>query len=905
MAVKSEKRAVEQFFATGKLNGWSEEELAAACDRRVRQETQLSASKSIELAKKFVKQSGKHGEIVQLNALRACGWAMLVAGRYKEAEKSYLQARAMVKRDAMMRARIDRVLIDIYMYLGNSKEARRRARLSLNSFSRLGVDIEIAKTRVNYANVLHRQDRHQEASSLYSKAAKLFEKKGNQPALALCWYNLANTKVQLFDFAGALKLYLQARKICVRHEQTLLATGCLYGLAWLHMLEGNFHTALVELTECEEQYRAGGQARETILCQLDRAESYLGLNLFLDARHAAEEAHKGAKKIGINYELAKAALFAGKAMFGLGRLASARTQLNKAELGFRKERNQGFLAATRMTLAQLDRASSGKLRSIRDVRQRLSRAQLPLWEAICDLQILSDAPDDRSALKRLARNRAVKTVPHLNAQRHTILGDRQAKSQRLKAAINHWTQAADILDAVRAKLPPVEMRSAFFNQRSEPHRKLIHSEYGNNPLQAAVWSERYKTVGLWSTSEDFFMTNPARSRVQESLSELADRVTAASGMIADNEGKRSFAMRSPEAFGHLQRQVRQDMASLEQGETSEMTTESIRSLITDLSFKQPIVQFHVGREDIISFTHYRGDTHARLYPEGTKTLGEMMARWRFMIECAPRLSSPIRKTDLEDEQNILASIARWLLPPLELPSGANQMLIVPEGQISSLPWSALSSNGSALGERYELTFVPSLRHHIHAQQQKTRSRKVQIFIGPSDDLPFLKEEISAVRSRLAPKDSDVHDPSRRGDFPDDTQARLWHFSGHAHLRADNPFYSSLLLEDGPLFAADFRTKRNKVGLVTLAACRTGQQTCLPGEESTGLVRSLLEMGARNVVASGWAVSDRSTSEWMDLFYKHYLQGASAPKAVQLAALGVRERYPSAYHWGSFSLFGAG
>ena len=153
--------------------------------------------------------------------------------------------------------------------------------------------------------------------------------------------------------------------------------------------------------------------------------------------------------------------------------------------------------------------------------------------------------------------------------------------------------------------------------------------------------------------------------------------------------------------------------------------------------------------------------------------------------------------------------------------------------------------------------------------------------------------------------TEIYDPCRRADWPDNSTARVWHFSGHAHLRADNPFYSSLLLEDGPLFAADFRLKKNNVELITLAACRTGQQTGLPGEEASGLVRSLLEMGARNIIAGNWAVADRSASMWMKLFYTYYLDGASIGEAVRQTVRGVREKYPSAYHWGAFSLFGAG
>jgi CHAT domain-containing protein len=98
---------------------------------------------------------------------------------------------------------------------------------------------------------------------------------------------------------------------------------------------------------------------------------------------------------------------------------------------------------------------------------------------------------------------------------------------------------------------------------------------------------------------------------------------------------------------------------------------------------------------------------------------------------------------------------------------------------------------------------------------------------------------------------------------------------------------------------------NRVGLVTLAACRTGQHATLPGEEASGFVRSFLEMGARNVVASHWAVSDRSASRWMRTFYEVYFDGATPARAVRHAAISIREEYPSAYHWAAFSLYGAG
>jgi CHAT domain-containing protein len=125
------------------------------------------------------------------------------------------------------------------------------------------------------------------------------------------------------------------------------------------------------------------------------------------------------------------------------------------------------------------------------------------------------------------------------------------------------------------------------------------------------------------------------------------------------------------------------------------------------------------------------------------------------------------------------------------------------------------------------------------------------------------------------------------------------------MRSENPFYSYLMLDDGPLFAADFRLRQCRVGLATLAACRTGEQVSLPGEESMGLVRSLLEMGARNVIAGRWPVSDQSAAEWMIHFYSRYLDDEDLFTAAREATRNVRENFPSAFHWAAFSVFGAG
>ena len=543
---------------------------------------------------------------------------------------------------------------------------------------------------------------------------------------------------------------------------------------------------------------------------------------------------------------------------------------------------------------------------IKTVRRHFRQAQLPLWEAICDLQVAGRNGDLTSSLRRLGHNPAVAAVPHLQALRLTLLGDQARRRGRRRIALNHWGQAADILDKVRAKLPPIDLRTAFFARRSEPHQRLIDAEAEHDPLSAAAWSERFKTAGVWSDSAEALSQDPARERVRLSLARLARHVSTMSSLVGDASGRRTaFGSLSDAATRRWQREIREAGAVLTSAELEPTAQcDFLAQQITEVSHRLPIVQFHVGASDILVFVHYRGESHAHRYLEGRGVLAELVARWRFFVECAPLAATEPRRVDLDDERRLLHQIGQWLLPPLQLPSRCRRLLVLPEGNLTCLPWSALGAGPTPLVESTEIVLAPSLRHFSHACRRRVASRSVNLFVGPSPDLPHIRAELAAIHSYLKSRTVEIYDPCRRSDWPDGGDADIWHYAGHALLRSDNPFYSALLTDDGPLFAADFRLKHNHVNLVTLAACRTGQQTGLPAEESSGLVRSLLEMGARSVVAGNWAIADESTHQWMSKFYESYMSGATVAAAVRDAALGVRERFPSAYHWGAFAAYGA-
>lgn len=892
------------FLRTGRLNGLPEDTLIAACDQLIQLESRRSLRQGLRIAKNLVDKVAGLSSASQLTAWRSYARLLHMSGNHREAAGAYRRARTLAASDPLIRGRIDRALIDVYMYIGDLKTSLQYSRSAVRTFTASGAASDLAQTRVNYANILHRQDRHREAERLYRQAAEFFETAGNRVAMAKCYYNRANTLVQLFDLEPAEALYEKARRIYEEDGFDLDACDSRYGLAWLNMLRGKLHVALLELTACEKQYHDAGDPRGEALCSLDRAEVYLQLGMYGDALTSARESEHKFKKLSLQYESAKSALFRGQAAAQIGRREEATAAMNRAKAGFTATENSSFVGATYLLAADLKQGNNRQWRrELRAARTRFSRAQLPLWKALCDLKLACDPDWSDNALRRLQRNRAVEAVPYLYAMWQTAAGDQAYRKNDRARANERWQKAADRLDLMRAQLPPVELRGGINLDALSPHQRLVEAHASSDPTKAACWSERSKTAGLWAPLPTPSPTE--RRRMEDSLFGLAQQVAALSMQLSIGNSQRAVSVTQGRSIRKLQHQIREGLASLE-GTPGNFgySIEELQRLFADCSGHTQIIQFHLSGDDILFFIHQNGQTRMGRIKDGRNKTMLAMERWRFVVEGQLLEDGSGNAAATAIEQSVLSDFGNWLWSPLEISSQASELLIIPDGELANVPWPAILYGSRALGEVHRFVHTPSLRHHNQAATISPRSDAVYIFRGASDHLAGVAEELSYLQERSGTK-AIVHAPATRACWPQAGDAHIWHYSGHAELRSDNPFYSFLLLEDGPLFSADFRLRQCKVHLVTLAACRSGEQAHRPGHEPSGLVRSLLEMGARNVVASRWTVADQTTARWMVHFYDRVLTGSSVLEAVQGAALALREQHPSALHWAAFAVHGAG
>jgi CHAT domain-containing protein/Tfp pilus assembly protein PilF len=95
-------------------------------------------------------------------------------------------------------------------------------------------------------------------------------------------------------------------------------------------------------------------------------------------------------------------------------------------------------------------------------------------------------------------------------------------------------------------------------------------------------------------------------------------------------------------------------------------------------------------------------------------------------------------------------------------------------------------------------------------------------------------------------------------------------------------------------------------LVVLSACDTGRGDVQPGQGVYGLRRALVVAGAESVVSSLWKVSDGSTPELINTYYRNLLAGQGRASALREAMRAFRAAHPRSHphDWAAFIALGS-
>jgi CHAT domain-containing protein len=117
---------------------------------------------------------------------------------------------------------------------------------------------------------------------------------------------------------------------------------------------------------------------------------------------------------------------------------------------------------------------------------------------------------------------------------------------------------------------------------------------------------------------------------------------------------------------------------------------------------------------------------------------------------------------------------------------------------------------------------------------------------------------------------------------------LAHVAAHGTFRSDNPLFSSLQLDDGPLTVYDLEGMNRAPHRLVLSACESGRAAPIGSDELLGLASSLIPMGTVGIVAAVVPVSDQFTVSVMRSLHGRLAEGAGFPDALRRARANAAE-----------------
>jgi CHAT domain-containing protein len=298
-----------------------------------------------------------------------------------------------------------------------------------------------------------------------------------------------------------------------------------------------------------------------------------------------------------------------------------------------------------------------------------------------------------------------------------------------------------------------------------------------------------------------------------------------------------------------------------------------------------------------------------------------------------RISVTQRKPDAATGQKLF----QQLLGNIPAYKRNSEVILVPDGELHLLPFSALIDGPHYVVESHTLAVSPSgtvfhfLKERERAFDAKSHpyvgvaawtqvkpspfERVLRAVNGPQESefvpLPESRKEVETAGADL-PKPSTIllgadATETRFKELPLD-QYQVLHLALHGYVDPIYPDRSALVFapekngpNDGLLQVREIRQMRLGASLVTLSACDTGIGPA-GAAGINNLVTAFIDGGARSVVSTLWELEDHSTTRLMTSFYGN-LKTESKAQALRDAQIELLRAGFSPYFWASFELVG--
>ena len=218
-------------------------------------------------------------------------------------------------------------------------------------------------------------------------------------------------------------------------------------------------------------------------------------------------------------------------------------------------------------------------------------------------------------------------------------------------------------------------------------------------------------------------------------------------------------------------------------------------------------------------------------------------------------------------------LQRALLGQAAADLGGESVVVVPPAQLHAVPWALLPAFRSA-----PTVVVPSVRLWLGAEIGVPQRRRTALIIGPGLDGGVAEvKQIGAGYPRAVVLSGGQATADRTLRALDG--AGIAHVAAHGVFRRENPLFSSVSLDDGPLTVYDLSRLRRPPLRLVLSSCESGVASPVGADELLGMASALMPLGTASILASVVPVNDAATAPLMVAFHERLRAGLSFGEAL--------------------------
>ena len=804
-----------------------------------------------------------------------------------------------------------------------------------------------AQLETNVGIIHYRRDRYKKALAQYELAREIIAAAPDEALAASIDFNRSNVLTDLDRHAEALELLQDSAAALERTGQRLWAAQAGFHVAYLQYKRGNYSSALAGYRQSREQLIALGSEQLVAWCDQEIAEIMLALNAFDDAAESAAAARERFKQLGLPYESALGAVVHALALVGREQFDEAQRDLEEARQVFAEKDNRTLAALVDVYLAELAlrrgapaeagarAAQSLRVFSGQKLSTRSAYAQMLAARAAFDTGDFAGARRRARAALETVRDLYVPAVAY---QCHHLIGRIERRRNRAPLALASFRLAVEAIEQMRAGIAADEFKATFLRDKVHTYEDAIAAclDAGGDDLVAEAFRlvESSKSRALADLLARYAQGKAGaaaglppeiRARLQKLIEDL-NWYNSQAGLSEDKGDQRSAeaADRYRHAVARCEKQIARlfRQADVEPAAFSgprQVDDVTASALCDVLQAGETVLEYFITGDRISAFVVSGGELTVVRDIASKSTIEDLLATLRFQIEKFNYGAAYVEAHfgQLRRATNdVLSTLHERLFAPLAHLVTGSRLIVIPHGALHYVPFHALKAGDEYLIDAFEISYAPSASVLKLCRTPRRRSAPGLADRGTTADIPM----VALGLGEIGTPNIEAEIAELAGLFPDTItltgeaatsenlfkaapRARFLHLASHGFFRRDNPMFSFLKLADTQLNFYSLLDLRLNAELVTLSACHTGVNRVFPGDELHGLMRGFLYAGAPAVIASLWAVSDRSTADFMREMYVAIRAGSPKRSALRKAQLAIKDAYGHPYYWAPFVLMG--